>query len=78
VSEMVDLPIWTLRKLDDLGVICPSRMGKKTRCYSKVQIQKLHYVRYLLKEKKVNISGIKFVMTVNSETRGDENDDGNT
>jgi len=62
VSRMIDIPIWTLRKLDDLGVVCPKRIGKKTRCYSKVQIKKLSYVYYLMNEEGINISGIKFIL----------------
>jgi MerR family transcriptional regulator, heat shock protein HspR len=62
VSEMVDLPVWTLRKLDDMGVVQPARIGKKARCYSKIQIKTLHRIKYLLKEKRVNISGIKVIL----------------
>ena len=62
VSEMVDIPIWTLRKLDEMDVIKPKRIGKKTRCYSKVQIKQLSYVHYLMEEKNVNISGIKMIL----------------
>lgn len=62
VSQMVDIPIWTLRKLDEMGVVCPKRIGKKTRCYSQVQLKQLTYVRYLMEVKHVNISGIKFVL----------------
>jgi len=62
VSEMVHIPIWTLRKLDDMGVVQPRRMGKKTRCYSKQQIEVLSYVHYLMTEKGVNISGIKVIL----------------
>ena len=66
VSEMVQLPIWTLRKLDAMGVVRPKRMGKKTRCYSQAQIKQLSYVQYLLEEKHVNISGIKMIIEMHS------------
>jgi MerR family transcriptional regulator, heat shock protein HspR len=62
VSEMVKLPIWTLRKLDDLGVVKAKRLGKKTRCYSKAQIKTLNYICYLMNTKNVNISGIKLIL----------------
>lgn len=62
VSKMVDIPIWTLRKLDDLGIVCPKRIGKKTRCYSKAQIKKLSYICYLMHEEGINISGVKFIL----------------
>lgn len=67
VSELVGIPVWTLRKLDDMGVVTPRRLGKKTRCYSKKQIKKLTYVQYLLNVKNVNISGIKVILEIGEE-----------
>ena len=64
VSDMVGIPIWTLRKLDEMGVVEPKRLGKKTRCYSKIQIQQLTYIHYLMEEKGVNISGIKIILEI--------------
>lgn len=62
VSQLVRIPVWTLRKLDQMGVVQPKRIGKKTRCYSTVQIKKLSYVHYLMESKHVNISGIKVIL----------------
>lgn len=62
VSGIVEIPIWTLRKLDDMGIVQPKRIGKKTRCYSQSQLKVLKYVRYLMEEKGVNISGIKMII----------------
>ena len=67
VTEIVHIPIWTLRKLDDLGVVCPMRIGKKTRCYSHVQVQKLSYVKHLMEERGVNISGIKVILEMDGK-----------
>ncbi|MBF0595326.1 MAG: MerR family transcriptional regulator [Candidatus Omnitrophica bacterium] len=61
-SDMVGVPIWTLRKLDEMGVVCPERVGVRTRCYSQVQIRRLTYVRYLMEERRVNISGVKVIL----------------
>ena len=61
-SSMVGMPIWTLRKLDIMGVVCPKRVGVRTRCYSQQQIKVLNYVRYLIEEKSVNISGVKVIL----------------
>ena len=66
VSEIVDIPVWTLRKLDEMGVVKPKRIGKKTRCYSHIQIRQLSYVHYLMEEKGVNISGIKMILEISS------------
>ena len=67
VSEMVNIPIWTLRKLDEMDIVKPKRIGKKTRCYSKIQVKQLSYVHYLMDEKNVNISGIKIILDMTPE-----------
>lgn len=64
VSEMVNIPVWTLRKLDEMGVVEPKRLGKKTRCYTKSQVKVLKYVNYLMQVKGVNISGIKMILEI--------------
>ena len=69
VSEMVGLPVWTLRKLDVLGVVSPERLGKKTRCYTKRQVEKLVYVHYLMEDKNVNIAGIKTILEIEGTIR---------
>lgn len=67
VSHLVEIPIWTLRKLDQMQIVIPQRVGKKTRCYSKRQIQQLQYVSYLMEEKGVNISGVKVILEMGKE-----------
>lgn len=62
VSRLVDFPVWTLRQLDKLGVVCPKRLGKKSRLYSLKDIKKLEYVHYLMEVKRVNISGVKVII----------------
>lgn len=62
VSHIVSIPVWTLRKLDDMDVVKPQRIGKKTRCYSQKQVELLNYVHYLMEVKRVNISGIKVIL----------------
>ena len=66
-SDMVQIPIWTMRKLDEMGVVCPKRVGVRTRCYSHVQIKTLNYIKYLLEERSVNISGIKVILEFQKE-----------
>jgi len=69
-SEMVGMPLWTLRKLDGMGVVSPKRVGVRTRCYSQVQIKKLSYVKYLMEEKGVNISGTKVILEIEAMKQG--------
>jgi len=63
-SKLVDLPIWTLRQLDKAGIVCPKRIGKKSRLYCLKEIRKLEYVHYLMEEKRVNIHGIKMIIEI--------------
>jgi MerR family transcriptional regulator, heat shock protein HspR len=72
VSELVHIPIWTLRRLDEMGVVRAKRLGKKTRCYTKRQVGKLTYICHLMQEKGVNIQGIKVIMEI--EAKEESND----
>ena len=67
VSRLVDLPVWTLRQLDKTGLVCPKRIGKKSRLYSLKDIKRLEYIHFLMEEKRVNIHGIKVILEINRE-----------
>lgn len=67
VSKLVDLPVWTLRQLDKAGIVCPKRIGKKSRLYSLKDIKRLEYVHYLMEDKRVNIHGIKIILETEEE-----------
>ncbi|MFA5145687.1 MAG: MerR family transcriptional regulator [Candidatus Omnitrophota bacterium] len=67
VSKLIDLPVWTLRQLDKVGVVSPKRIGKKSRLYSLKDVKKLEYVHYLMEEKHVNIYGIKMILEINKQ-----------
>lgn len=62
--DLVGMPIWTLRKLDDMGVVSPRRVGVRTRCYSQEQIRTLNYIKYLMEDQQVSISSIKVVLNI--------------
>jgi MerR family transcriptional regulator/heat shock protein HspR len=67
VSKLVELPVWTLRQLDKAGIVCPKRIGKKSRLYSLKDIKKLEYVHYLMEDKHVNISGIRVILELETK-----------
>lgn len=62
VSKLIGIPVWTLRQLDKTGVVCPKRIGKKSRLYSLKDVRRLEYVHFLIEEKRVNISGVKIIL----------------
>jgi len=43
-------------------VVCPKRIGKKSRLYSLKDVKRLEYVHYLMEEQRVNIHGIKIIL----------------
>jgi MerR family transcriptional regulator/heat shock protein HspR len=67
VSKLLDMPVWTLRQLDKVGIVCPKRIGKKSRLYSLKDVKKLEYVHYLMEDKRVNIHGIKIILKTGEE-----------
>ena len=62
VSRLLDVPVWTLRRLDSAGIVCPRRVGRKSRLYSLNDIRRIQYVVYLMEEKGLNICGVKMVL----------------
>lgn len=62
VSELTGMPIWTLRRIDEMGLVSPKRINKKIRCYTHRQINKLIYIHHLMEERSVNMSGIKVIL----------------
>ncbi len=62
VSKLVSIPVWTLRQIDKQGIVCPKRLGKKSRLYSLKDVKKLDYIHYLIVEKRVNLRGVKMII----------------
>lgn len=62
VSKLINLPEWTLRILDREGIVCPKKTKGKIRLYCMEDLNKLIYIRYLMEEKGINISGVKFIL----------------
>ena len=67
VSKLTTLPVWTLRQLDRAGIVCPKRIGRKSRLYCLKDIKRLEYIHYLMEEKHVNIHGIKIILEIGSK-----------
>ena len=62
VSELVDLPIWTLRALDREGIVSPKRRESGTRLYSLNDVRLLHKVRQLMVVERVNVQGVRVIL----------------
>lgn len=66
VSELIKIPIWTIRQLDKAGIVKPKRVGKKIRLYSNYDLKKLKFIQYLMETRKVNIHGVKVILEMDA------------
>jgi MerR family transcriptional regulator/heat shock protein HspR len=66
-ARLAGLPCWTLRLLDQEGVVVPVRTEKNHRMYSDDDVSKLEYIRYLTEERGVNIAGVKLILEMNGQ-----------
>jgi len=62
VCKLLGIPVWVLKQLDKECIISPTRRKGRGRLYSKDELNKLSHIWYIMKEKKVNIASLKFVL----------------
>ncbi len=62
VSELVQIPIWTLRALDREGIVRPKRRSGHARLYCLNDLRVLRRVRNLLMEEGVNLDGVRVIL----------------
>jgi hypothetical protein len=70
-AKLVRLPIWTLRVLDEQGIVVPKRTGKNRRLYSDVDLAKLVRVRALTEELGVNMNGVRIILQLEEQNKSD-------
>jgi DNA-binding transcriptional MerR regulator len=69
VCRILDVPVWILKQLDREGIVSPDRKSQgEARLYSKNQLQKVYECWYLMKEKRVNVHGVKVILEIHHET----------
>ena len=62
VSQLIRLPIWTLRILDREGVVKAKRREGRWRLYSHNDLKRLFRIRKLLVDHGVNVSGVRVIL----------------
>ncbi|MCX7927706.1 MAG: MerR family transcriptional regulator [Candidatus Omnitrophica bacterium] len=62
VSRLLGIPVWVLKQLDKASIISPPRKKGKARLYSHNELNKLSHIWYIMKEKKIKLSGLKYVL----------------
>ena|SRR3989338_6935690 len=68
VSQLIRIPVWTLRILDREGIVKAKRREGKWRLYSYNDLKRLVMVRDLLVEQGVNIHGIRLILRMERRT----------
>ncbi|MBC8104227.1 MAG: MerR family transcriptional regulator [Cytophagales bacterium] len=69
-ARLAKLPSWVLRVLDQEGVVVPVRTESNRRLYSDHDIALLARVQYWMKERGVNIEGVKVILEMERERDG--------
>lgn len=62
VSQLVRLPIWTLRVLDREGLVRARRRAGRARLYSLQDVRRLIRIRRLYLEQRVNREGVRVIL----------------
>jgi MerR family transcriptional regulator/heat shock protein HspR len=70
VCRLLDIPIWVLKQLDKESIISPPRKKGKSRLYSKNELDKLHHVWFIMREKKIKVTGLKYVLEMEEKLYG--------
>lgn len=63
VSRLLGIPSWTLKQLDEEGIVSPRRAEKgESRLYSQKDLDFLQHCWFYLKEKGVKLQGLKVIL----------------
>jgi len=64
VAKMLQLHEQTLRMYERLGLLSPARVSGKNRLYSQNDVQTLERIVYLVRERRLNLAGVRMVMEI--------------
>jgi MerR family transcriptional regulator/heat shock protein HspR len=67
VSRLLEVPIWVLKQLDREKVVSPPREKGRSRLYSKKELKRINHVWYYMRERNVNVGGIKVILQMEQE-----------
>lgn len=70
VCRLLGIPVWVLKQLDRESIISPQRKKGRSRLYSKDELDKLSHIWYIMKEKRVKVSGLKYILEMEARVYG--------
>jgi DNA-binding transcriptional MerR regulator len=69
IQRLLDIPIWVVKQLDREKIVSPPRKNKGTaRLYSKRELKKLAHCWKYMKERGVNIKGLKVILEMEEKS----------
>ena len=66
-AKLVRMPAWTLRVLDEQGIVVPKRTDKNRRLYSDRDLARLARVRTLTEEMGINMNGVRLILQLEED-----------
>ena len=69
VCRLLGAPIWVLKQLDKEGIVSPPRKKQgNARLYSKRELKSLKHAWFYMKERKVNVGGLKVILKMEKDS----------
>lgn len=62
VCRLLGIPVWVLKQLDREEIVSPRRKKGRSRLYSKKELDKLSHIWYIMREKRVKVTGLRYVL----------------
>jgi MerR family transcriptional regulator/heat shock protein HspR len=63
-AQMLEMHPQTLRKYERLGLVRPARTIGSMRLYSREQIERLRFIKYLVEDEGVNLAGVQRLLSL--------------
>lgn len=67
VCRLLGIPVWVLKQLDKEEIVSPPRKKGRSRLYSKNELNKLSHIWYIMQEKKVKITSLRYVLEMEAK-----------
>lgn len=63
-AQMLEMHPQTLRKYERLGLVRPARTIGSMRLYSRSEIARIRFIKYLVEDEGVNLAGVQRLLSV--------------
>ena len=64
VCRLLDMHYWTVHEVIEEGLINFKKIKKKRKLFSRNDVKRLKYIKYLIEDRGVNIKGIKVIFEI--------------